>query len=85
VPLVKRGHYSIYKKSTDASSGKWEDQVTSGYFDSTLREANFELEHVLMLRLMTFHESTRAEKYAQERILRNADRPVRGAFRCSSV
>jgi len=58
-------------KSPDASSGKWEDQVTSGHFDRALREADFELEHVLGLRLMTFHESTSRENYGHERILRN--------------
>jgi len=43
--------------SSDASSGKWEVQVTSGHFDRALREANFELEHVPGLRL-TFHKYT---------------------------
>jgi len=57
--------------SYDASWVKWEDQVTSGYFDRALREADFELEHVLGLRLMTFHEYTRTQ--VQRSTHKNAD------------
>jgi len=56
----------LVQVSSDASSGKWEDQVTSGHFDRALREADFELEHVTGLRLVTFHESR------EERMLINA-------------
>jgi len=41
--VISAGQYT--QVSSDASSGKWEDQVTSGYFDRASREADYELEN----------------------------------------
>jgi len=65
--------------SSNASSGEWEDQVTSGHFDRALREADFELEHVPRLRIMTVHKSPRTQ--VQRSTDKNCQTPKVSRFR----